>query len=50
MTSARRGHTASDQLPIVVSHPDKVFWPAEGYSKLDLVGYYNAIFPKLSPT
>ena len=50
MTSTRRGHTASDQLPIVVSHPDKVFWPAEGYSKLDLVGYYNAIFPKLSPT
>jgi bifunctional non-homologous end joining protein LigD len=36
-------------LPIVVSHPDKVFWPAEGYTKLDLVEYYNAIFPKLSP-
>jgi len=49
MTSARRNHTASDQLPIVVSHPDKVFWPAEGYTKLDLVEYYNAIFPKLSP-
>jgi bifunctional non-homologous end joining protein LigD len=49
MTSARRDHTAFDQLPIVVSHPDKVFWPAEGYTKLDLVEYYNAIFPKLSP-
>jgi bifunctional non-homologous end joining protein LigD len=36
-------------LPIVVSHPDKVFWPEEGYTKLDLVEYYNAIFPKLSP-
>ncbi|HMD84078.1 MAG TPA: non-homologous end-joining DNA ligase [Terriglobia bacterium] len=49
MTSAKRNHTASDQLPIVVSHPDKVFWPEEGYTKLDLVEYYNAIFPKLSP-
>ena len=38
-----------DQLPIVVSNPDKVFWPEEGYTKLDLVEYYNAIFPKLSP-
>ena len=49
MTSARRDHTASGQLPIVVSHPDKVFWPEQGYTKLDLVEYYNAIFPKLSP-
>jgi bifunctional non-homologous end joining protein LigD len=49
MTSAKRDHTSSDRLPIVVSHPDKVFWPAEGYTKLDLVEYYNAIFPTLSP-
>jgi bifunctional non-homologous end joining protein LigD len=39
----------SAKLPIAVSHPDKVFWPEEGYTKLDLVAYYNAIFPKLSP-
>jgi bifunctional non-homologous end joining protein LigD len=32
-----------------VSHPDKVFWPEEGYTKLDLVEYYHAIFPKLEP-
>jgi bifunctional non-homologous end joining protein LigD len=49
MTRARRDHTASGQLPIVVSHPAKVFWPEQGYTKLDLVEYYNAIFPKLSP-
>jgi bifunctional non-homologous end joining protein LigD len=36
------------QLPIAVSHPDKVFWPDEGYTKLDLIEYYAAIFPKLS--
>jgi bifunctional non-homologous end joining protein LigD len=39
----------SAKLAIAVSHPDKVFWPEEGYTKLDLVAYYNAIFPKLSP-
>jgi bifunctional non-homologous end joining protein LigD len=49
MTTAKRNHTALTQLPIVVSHPDKVFWPQEGYTKLDLIEYYNAIFPKLSP-
>ena len=49
MTRARRDRTASGQLPIVVSHADKVFWPEQGYTKLDLVEYYNAIFPKLSP-
>jgi len=37
------------KLPIAVSHPDKVFWPEEGYTKLDLIEYYNAIFPNLSP-
>ena len=37
------------ELPIAVSHPDKVFWPDEGYTKLDLVEYYNAIFPQLEP-
>jgi DNA primase len=37
------------KLPIAVSHPGKIFWPEEGYTKLDLVEYYNAIFPHLSP-
>lgn len=39
----------SRKLPITVSHPDKVFWPDEGYTKLDLVEFYRAIFPKLMP-
>ncbi|MGD1073543.1 MAG: non-homologous end-joining DNA ligase [Bryobacteraceae bacterium] len=31
----------------VVTHPDKVFWPEEGYTKLDLARYYVDVFPKL---
>lgn len=40
---------ATPRLPIAVSNPTKVFWPEEGYTKLDLVRYYAAIFPKLRP-
>jgi bifunctional non-homologous end joining protein LigD len=37
------------KLPIAVSNPDKIFWPEEGYTKLDMVEYYNAIFRRLLP-
>jgi bifunctional non-homologous end joining protein LigD len=40
---------AADALPIKVSNPDKMFWPDEGYTKLQLVQFYAAIFPKLQP-
>ena len=32
-----------------ISHPDKVFWPEEGYTKGDLAQFYISIFPKLAP-
>ncbi len=32
-----------------VSNPDKVFWPEEGYTKLDLVNFYRDVFPALRP-
>lgn len=34
---------------VVVSNPGKVLWPAEGYTKTDLVEYYRAISPWLLP-
>jgi bifunctional non-homologous end joining protein LigD len=37
------------KLPIKVSNPDKLFWPDEGYSKLQLIEFYAAIFPLLQP-
>jgi bifunctional non-homologous end joining protein LigD len=32
-----------------VSNPDKVFWPEDGYTKLDLAQYYASVFPLLQP-
>jgi bifunctional non-homologous end joining protein LigD len=40
---------ASKSLPINVSNPTKVFWPEEGYTKLDLVTFYRDVFPALRP-
>jgi bifunctional non-homologous end joining protein LigD len=45
----RQAAAPSGGLPIKVSNPDKVYWPAEGYTKLQLVEFYAAIFPKLRP-
>ena len=41
--------SSSRTLPITVSNPHKVFWPDEGYTKLQLVEFYADIFPKLQP-
>ena len=32
-----------------ISNPDKVFWPDDGYTKLDLVNFYREVFPSLRP-
>ncbi|MCZ6714740.1 MAG: DNA ligase D [Deltaproteobacteria bacterium] len=32
-----------------LTHVDKVFWPIEGYSKGDLLAYYEAAWPWLKP-
>jgi bifunctional non-homologous end joining protein LigD len=43
------GNVSGKTLPIKVSNHDKVFWPDEGYTKLQLIEYYAAIFPNLQP-
>lgn len=36
-------------LEQLLTRPDKVFWPEDGYTKLDLARYYESVFPKLQP-
>jgi bifunctional non-homologous end joining protein LigD len=33
----------------LLTHPDKVFWPEEGYTKVALANFYQSVFPKLQP-
>ncbi|MGA8366529.1 MAG: hypothetical protein WB716_04385, partial [Candidatus Acidiferrales bacterium] len=49
MKKAKSTASGASKLPVAVSNPDKVFWPDEGYTKLDLVEYYKTIFPRLLP-
>jgi len=34
---------------VAISNPDKIWWPDEGLTKLDIVRYYNAVWPLLRP-
>ena len=45
----RTAPPAAGGLRTAITHPDKVFWPKEGYTKLDLAAFYDRIFPYLSP-
>ncbi|MDQ1408741.1 MAG: bifunctional non-ous end joining protein LigD [Acidobacteriaceae bacterium] len=47
--SGRPAPTTSKTLPITISNPTKIFWPDEGYTKLQLIEFYADIFPKLQP-
>ena len=40
---------ASRPAAVVISHPDKVLWPDDGYTKADLIRFYDLVFPKLAP-
>jgi bifunctional non-homologous end joining protein LigD len=38
---------AAKTSTVEISHPEKVFWPDEGYTKQDLADFYQEVFPLL---
>jgi bifunctional non-homologous end joining protein LigD len=46
--SPQSSPTATDRQ-VVITNPTKVFWPGEGYTKADLVAYYEEMAPWLLP-
>lgn len=49
MRVPKKEETSEHNLPVKLSNPAKVFWPDEGYTKLDLAEYYREVFPRLAP-
>jgi bifunctional non-homologous end joining protein LigD len=43
------GPRAACQAQVSVTHPDKVYWPEEGYTKGDLLAYYREVAPVILP-
>lgn len=43
------GSPAITHPDLVITHPDKVYWPADGYTKADLIAYYDAVSRWLLP-
>ncbi len=41
--------SAAPEVELRISRRDKVFWPDEGYTKGDLLDYYEAIWPWIAP-
>jgi bifunctional non-homologous end joining protein LigD len=44
-----RSEGGGDERVVRITNPGKVFWPAEGYTKGDLVAYYREVAPLLLP-
>jgi bifunctional non-homologous end joining protein LigD len=39
----------ADPPRVTISNPRKIFWPDDGYTKSDLIGYYERVSPWLLP-
>jgi bifunctional non-homologous end joining protein LigD len=45
----RRRSRVAERPTVAISNPTKIYWPADGYTKADLVEYYRTISPWLLP-
>lgn len=48
-TAMKRTARADDNRKVVTTHPEKIFWPKEGYTKGEMVDYYRAISKWMLP-
>ncbi|MGH2360968.1 MAG: DNA ligase D, partial [bacterium] len=48
-TTAAPVDAAAEQPQVRITNPDKIFWPAEGYTKGDLIAYYDSVASLLLP-
>lgn len=52
ITNEKKGENKSDRIddPLsLISHPDKIYWPDDGYTKLDLAKFYLEISDFILP-
>lgn len=49
VTAASANEPAAERPTVRITRPGKVLWPAEGYTKSDLIAYYRAIASWLLP-
>ena len=49
MSAKGRFARAPGALPVTITHPDRVLFPEDGYTKLDLAEFYDLVFPRLRP-
>jgi bifunctional non-homologous end joining protein LigD len=47
--SGRAGTVSNTEVTQGITHPDKPYWPADGYTKGDLIAYYDAVSRWLLP-
>jgi bifunctional non-homologous end joining protein LigD len=45
----RTAASGAHETAVPLTHPDKVLWPMEGYTKRDLVDYYRDVAPIIVP-
>jgi len=45
----RSKRETDDEKRVTITNPGKVFWPEEGYTKAELIGYYEMVAPWLLP-
>ncbi|HYX22248.1 MAG TPA: non-homologous end-joining DNA ligase [Thermoanaerobaculia bacterium] len=47
--SARAAAAAREIEGVRITHPDKKYWPEDGYTKGDLIAFYAAVWDRLRP-